>query len=83
MIHTIAIIKGTGIMTGIAFASITLGLLADVLSNDTPITLGGAMAVGGVVVGGVWYLSSRLQRIDDRLKSIERNCVMCKKDKES
>ena len=78
MIHIAAIIKATGAMSGIAFAAVAFGALADVINAGTPITLGGALSVGSVVVGGVWYLSSRLQKFDDRLKNIEKNCLMCR-----
>ena len=74
MIQYLPIIKGTAAITGIAVVSTGAGMLADAIGNDTPITLGGALAVGAVIVGGAWYLSSRLTRIDDRLKSIERKC---------
>jgi hypothetical protein len=68
------IIKGAVVISSIAAFSTGAGMLADAIGNDTPITLGGALAVGAVVVGGAWYLSSRLTKIDDRLKSIEKKC---------
>ena len=74
MIQYIPIIKGAAVITGIALFGTGLGMLADAIGNDTPITLGGALAVGAVVVLGAWYLSGRLTLIDDRLKNIEKNC---------
>lgn len=74
MIEIFAIIKGVVEMTAIAAVSTGVGMVADIVGNDTPITLGGAIGVGAVVVLGAWYLSGRLQKIDDRLKSIELNC---------
>lgn len=73
MLHLITTCKGAFAMSGICVASITGGMLADVIGNDTPITLGGAIAVTATIVGGAWYLSSRLTKIDDRLDNIEKH----------
>lgn len=73
MLHLITTFKGAAAISGICMAGITGGILADVISNDTPITLGGAIAVTATIVGGAWYLSSRLTKIDDRLDNIEKH----------
>ena len=72
MIHSFAVIKGTLAFCGVIASATGLGVLADAISDGTPITLGGALSVGGVVVLGAWYLSNRLTSIDDRLTQIER-----------
>lgn len=74
MIHLIPTVKGAAVMTAIALGGTFTGVLADAIGEGTPITLGGAMGVGAVVVGGAWYLSSRLTKIEDRLKNIEQTC---------
>ena len=60
-------------LVGIAAASTVIGTMAQAAVNETtPITLGAAVAAGGVVVGGAWFLSSKLTKIDDRLNQIEK-----------
>ena len=59
---------GTVVITGITGASTTLGLIAQAtISESTPI----AVSCAGAVVLGSWYLSARLQRIEDSSKSIK------------
>ena len=78
MIHLFATLKGAVAMTAIAAGSYASGVLAETITQDSPVSLGAAVGVGAVVVLGAWYLSSRLQKIDDRLKSIESHINQCK-----
>jgi hypothetical protein len=74
LFHIGAIIKGTTIMSGIAFLSASVGSTTDsVIGEGSHITLGNALAVGGVVVVGAWYLSSRLQKLSDEIKDLKRS----------
>ena len=73
MIAAITTVKSTMAMVGIATASTVIGSMAQAAVNETtPISLGAAVGVGGVVVGGAWFLSSKLTKIDDRLNQIEK-----------
>lgn len=78
MIHIIPTIKGAATICLIASGGIAGGALADIITQDSPISLGGALGVGAAVVGGAWYLSARLTKIDDRLKNIEGHINRCK-----
>ena len=71
MMQFIETAKGAVALIGTTVAGTSLGMLADVITQDTPISLGGAIGVAAVVIVGAWYLSSRLTKIDDRLDSIE------------
>ena len=77
MISLIATLKGALVISAIAGSAALTGAAVDVIGENTPITLGGGIAVAGVVVTGAWYLSSRLQRIEDRLERIEVRCKQC------
>ena len=72
MIHIYATLKGAAMISGIAFLGTIFGAAVDSVDEKTPISVGSAAAVGAVVVLGAWYLSARLQKIDSRLKSIEK-----------
>jgi len=72
MIEHWVTIKSTFALTGIAASSVMLGDIATQISGNTNISLSEAVAVTSVVLGGAWWLSSRLQKIDDRLESMER-----------
>lgn len=72
MIAFLTTAKMTAQLSAIAMGSIMFGEVENVfLSPGTPISLGSAIAVGAVVVGGAWWLSSMLQKINDRLSVIE------------
>lgn len=81
MIDILATIKGATVIAGIAFGSMMIGDAA-VIDEQTPISLGAGVAVGATVVIGAWYLSSRLQKIDDKLKSINNrlDSLPCDRD---
>lgn len=61
-------LKTSAILCGIIASSKTAGVVADALTSGTQITLGDALTVGGVVIGGAWYLSRRLQKMEDAIK---------------
>lgn len=89
MLDTIATIKGAMVIAGIATSSILIGDATGTISEQTPISLGAGVAVGATVVMGAWYLSSRLQRITDELRNInkrldslpcDKNSILCPKN---
>ena len=65
-------LKATASLTAIAMSSALIGTTVDMVNETTPISLGAAIGVGAAIVGGAWFLSSRLTKIDERLKGIER-----------
>ena len=64
-------LKATATLTVIAVGSAVIGTTVDMVNETTPVSLGVAVGVGAAIVGGAWYLSGRLTKIDDRLKAIE------------
>jgi hypothetical protein len=71
MIHIYATIKGASALLGLILGSYAVGLLADTITEATPISLGAALTLAGGVGTCVLYLSGRLQKIDSRLTRIE------------
>ena len=57
-----------GIAIGAMLATATGGMI-----EDHAVSLSTVSAVGSVVFAGVWWISSRFTRIDDRLKEIEKS----------
>jgi uncharacterized membrane protein YccC len=60
----IATIKVAVAMLGTAFLAILLGSEADTLNQDTPVSLGAAVACAAAIVSGVWWLSRWKTRQD-------------------
>jgi spore maturation protein SpmB len=71
MIHIYATFKGAGALLSMILGSYCVGVIADVITEATPVSLGSALAMAGAVGTCVLYLSNRLQKIDTRLTRIE------------
>jgi hypothetical protein len=58
---------------GTPLVAMAANIAADAISPETHISIGTALAVGGVVVGACWWLATKFKGIDDQLSSIEHH----------
>lgn len=56
---------------GTPIVALAANITADAISPETHISIGTALAVGGVVVGACWWLATKFKGIDDQLSSID------------
>ncbi len=57
-----------------------LATAAGELGVDTRLTLGGALSVGTVIVGGAWWIGRWMQRVDSRLSDVEQQLADMEKE---
>lgn len=60
---------------GLPSASMLANVAIDTLSPDTHISLGVAVAVGGVILGACWWLATKFKGIDDKLENLEKHVM--------
>ena len=73
MMEIIPTIKGTMAMTGIIAASGMTAMLADVISQDSPITVGAAIGVGAACSGIAVYVTKHLQKTQSQNRKNAEN----------